>query len=68
MGQLQYYDLSLIQASGSFFYVYIEIPNIKNVEGPTPQAPNPINWKPPTPQTQYETPTPKPQTTINVQK
>ena len=39
----------------------------KNQEGPTPQAPNPINWKPQTPKTQYMTPTPKPQTTINEQ-
>ena len=28
---------------GLFFYVYIESPNTKNPEGPTPQAPNPIN-------------------------
>ena len=28
---------------GLFFYVYIESPNPKNPEGPTPQAPNPIN-------------------------
>ena len=31
---------------GLFFYVYIENPNPKNPEGPTPQTPNPINWKP----------------------
>ena len=29
--------------TGLFFYVYIESPNLKNPEGPTPQAPNPIN-------------------------
>ena len=28
---------------GLFFYVYIESPNPRNPEGPTPQAPNPIN-------------------------
>ena len=28
---------------GLFFYVYIESSNPKNPEGPTPQAPNPIN-------------------------
>ena len=28
---------------GLFFYVYIESPNPKNPEGPTPQPPNPIN-------------------------
>ena len=33
-------------SDGLFFYVYIETPNPKNPEGPTPQAPNPINWKP----------------------
>ena len=31
---------------GLFFYVYIESPNPTNPEGPTPQALNPINWKP----------------------
>ena len=31
---------------GLFFYVYIESPNPKkNPENPTPQSPNPINWK-----------------------
>ena len=47
---------------GLFFYVYIESPNPKNPEGPTPQAPNPINWKPQPKKTQNKTPTPKPQT------
>ena len=28
---------------GLFFYVYIESPNPKNPEDPTPQAPNPTN-------------------------
>ena len=31
---------------GLFFYVHIESPNPKHPEGPTPQAPNPINRKP----------------------
>ena len=31
---------------GLLFYVHIESPNPKNPEGPTLQAPNPINWKP----------------------
>ena len=30
---------------GLLFYVYIESPNPKNPEDPTPQAPNPTNWK-----------------------
>ena len=30
---------------GLFFYVYIESPNLKKPEGPTPQTPNSINWK-----------------------
>ena len=55
---------------GLFFYVYIEGPNPKkNPEGPTQQAPNPINWKPqpqkPNLRPQFES---KPQTTINEQK
>ena len=33
-------------ASFLFFYVYVESPNPKKPEGPTPQAPNPMNWKP----------------------
>ena len=44
---------------GLFFYVYIESPNPKNPEGPTPQA---QQLKTLTPKTQYKTPTPKPQT------
>ena len=63
---------------GLFFYVYVESPNPKNPEGPTPQAPNPINWKPqpqkpkirPQPQKPKIRPqpqNPKPQTTINEQ-
>ena len=56
---------STIFFPGLFFYVYIERPNPKNHEGPTPQAQNPINKKP---QTQYKTPTPNPQTTINEPK
>ena len=44
---------------GLFFYVYIESPNPKNPEGPTPQAPNPINWKP-QPQKPKIRPQPKP--------
>ena len=31
---------------GLFCYFYIDSPNPKNLEGSTPQAPNPINWKP----------------------
>ena len=31
---------------GLFFYVHIKSSNPKNPEGPTPQAPNPITWKP----------------------
>ena len=31
---------------GLIFYVHIKSPNPKNPEGPTRQAPNPINWKP----------------------
>ena len=34
---------------GLFFYVYIESPNPKNPEGPTPQTPKTINWKTQTP-------------------
>ena len=39
-------------------------PKPKNPEGPTPQAPNPINWKP---QPQKPKIRPQPQTTINEQ-
>ena len=48
---------------GLFFYVYIERPKPKNPEGPTPQAPNPIDWMP-----QPQKPKIRPQTTINDQK
>ena len=50
---------------GLFFYVYMESPSPKNPDGPTPQAPNPINWKP---QLQKPNIRPQPQTTINEQK
>ena len=55
---------------GLFFYVYIESPNSKNPEGPTPQAPNPINWKhqPQKPNIRLQPQNPKPQTTINEPK
>ena len=55
---------------GLFFYVYIESPNPKNPEGPTPQALNPINWKPQPqkPKIRPQPQNPKPQTTINEQK
>ena len=44
---------------GLFFYVYMESPSPKNPDGPTPQAPNPINWKP---QPQNPNIRPQPQT------
>ena len=37
--------LRIISFPVLFSYVYIESPNPTNPEGPTPQAPNPINWK-----------------------
>ena len=40
------YDRTAPFLSFLFFYVYVESPNPKKPEGPTPQAPNPINWKP----------------------
>ena len=55
---------------GLFFHVYIESQNPKNPEGPSPQAPNPINWKPQPqkPKIRTQPQNPKPQTTINEQK
>ena len=55
---------------GLFSYVYIESPNPKNPEGPTPQAQNPINWKPQPqkPKIRPQPQNPKPQTTIIKQK
>ena len=67
-------SMSVLQAlfffPGLFFYVYIESPNPKNPAGPTPQAPNPINWKHQTqkPDTRPQPQNPKPQTTINEPK
>ena len=70
INKLNMYAWRTIFSPGLFFYVYIESPNPKNPEGPTPQAPNPINWKPQPqkPKIRPQPQNPKPQTTINEQK
>ena len=54
--------MSQLFYTGLFFYAYIESPNPKNSEGPTPQALNPINLKPQpqTPNTRPQPQNPKP--------
>ena len=56
-----------ICTTGLSFYVYIESHNPKKPRRSHTAGPKPHQLKAQTPKTQYKTPTPKPQTTINEQ-